>query len=73
MLILTQDNKGIINTDNIAVILVDSETNGVIVDSTIGLGGVHLIIGKYDTTERAREVVREIFDCRLSRYVMPEV
>lgn len=68
MLIRTQYG-GIINMDLIQWIGADKDGN-VIVDQ-LGQDS-EWEIGSYPTSERAQEVVREIFDCRLSRYVMPE-
>ena len=35
-----------------------------------GMYGIPL--GTYDTEERAKEIIKEIFDCTLDKYEMPE-
>lgn len=62
MLLVSQEKDGIINLDNILVIRLstDFETNKKTLIYVDCIGDEHFGIGKYDTEERAKEVLQEI-------------
>ena len=76
MIIISQEKDGIINFDNILTIRLnmDAETKKRTVIYIDCVGDEHFGIAKYDTEERAKEVLQEIInaykDCDES-YEMP--
>lgn len=64
MIIVSQEKDGIINFDNVLVIRlsIDFETNKKTIIYVDCVGDEHFGIGKYDTEERAKEVLQEIID-----------
>lgn len=66
MVIVSQEKDGIINFDNILVIRLstDFETNKKNIIYVDCVGDEHFGIGKYDTEERAKEVLEEILEYR---------
>ena len=63
MIIVSQEKDGIINFDNILVIRLstDFETKKKTIIYVDCVGDEHFGIGKYDTEERAKEVLQEIW------------
>lgn len=66
MLIISQDKRTIINLDNIKTIELDRITDFTAINifretNEVETGVSGLYIGKYDTEERAKEVLQEIF------------
>ena len=64
MIIVSQEKDGIINFDNVLVIRlsIDFETNKKTIIYVDCVGDEHFGIGKYDTEERAKEILQEIID-----------
>lgn len=62
MLLVSQEDDGIINFDNILVIRLstDLETNKKTIIYVDCIGDEHFGVGKYDTEARAKEVLQEI-------------
>ena len=62
MIIVSQEKDGIINFDNVLVIRlsIDFETNKKTIIYVDCVGDEHFGIGKYDTEERAKEVLQDI-------------
>ena len=62
MLLVSQEEDGIINFDNILVIRLstDLETNKKTIIYVDCIGDEHFGVGKYDTEARAKEVLQEI-------------
>jgi hypothetical protein len=70
MLLLTQ-NKEIVNLDRITII----DTASLNIYARQGNGERGIILGGYDSEERCKEVVEDIFDCvnwEANTYSMPE-
>jgi len=79
MIIVSQEKDGIINFDNVLVIRlsIDFETNKKTIIYVDCVGDEHFGIGKYDTEERAKEVLQEIIEIHkvaipTSEYQMPK-
>ena len=69
MFILTQDEKTVFNSAYFTYCACNSKG-----EVFLGYEGGGLLLGKYATEERAKEVVRELFVCvDYSRYEMPIV
>ena len=66
MVIVSQEKDGIINFDNILVIRLstDFETKKKTIIYVDCVGDEHFGMGKYDTEERAKEVLEEILEYR---------
>lgn len=61
MIILSQDKKEIINFDNVNLIRVQDDGSIVVYDNTYNeQTGVSSVLGKYETEERAKQILREI-------------
>lgn len=72
MIIVSQDREDIINFDNVKMI--NREENKISVDSNFGRGDFYCI-AKYETEERAKEVLQEIVNTYVREcktYIMPE-
>lgn len=62
MLILSQDERGIVNLDNVIYITTNTyseECSGISCNS---LNNLEIYLGEYDTEERAKEVLQEIIN-----------
>ena len=65
MIIVSQDKRTIVNFDNLKTIELDRETNFTAINifretNEVETGVCDLYIGKYETEERAKEVLDEI-------------
>lgn len=69
MLILSQDKTYILNLG--AVEAIGITTNGLIYADKNGRNAYEM--GKYDSNERAKEIVKDIFDCHADKYDLFEM
>ena len=76
MLILSQDKNSIINFDNTGNLSINLllENNTGKFEIRAETHSANMVIGKYDTGERAQQIIKQIFSSKpvLDRYTMPE-
>ena len=72
MFIVSQDNKTIVNLDNVISIYIEDEYEGGVCDinTTTSTDNWIFRLGQYSTPERAKEVLNEILDYRSAMFAL---